>query len=102
MFIIEWRNCPTNHNPTQYIKCSTLEEAAEHMALDRPNHVAFNITSRMRLPIGANGCAIRQVYETDGVSKKLHYDFVNYAGDNHISGALHELVAIAKKPELVA
>lgn len=73
-YILEWRNLPLNHNPSQFIKTETPETTLEIIGREQPKaSVKIRPEIRRNLSVGNFGCVVLAVYVETEKERQYHY-----------------------------
>lgn len=93
--IIEWRNVPTNHNPTCYEKTSDVVRVLVLSDKSGSPSVKFSKDVEMVLPIGPTGYCVMRVLAIDDGEEKVYFQRnARGAGDHHISEQLKNILPL--------
>jgi hypothetical protein len=95
MKTIEYRRIPLAHNYSQYMAVS---DPAEFLALDRNNAVFNEKAGRMGLD---GDYKVMCVYEVDGETKRIDYQYDMWGGFKHLSERLKAALPPVLKEKLV-
>ena len=93
-FHVEFRACPTNHNPMQFLHF-TAEELRNCVCLER-DRAEFTEHARRKHTLNAHSYVIERIY-SETPDKIIEYYKYNYRVANTVTEALRTLINPPKK-----
>jgi hypothetical protein len=98
MKTVEYRRVPLAHNHSTYMG---VNDPAEMLALNkRRDKIVFNEKAQ-RMGLNEDDYMILCVYEVDGETKRIHYQYDLWGGVKHLSEQLKAALPSVLKEEFV-